>query len=211
MSDLFMFFLNEATGDTAETADPVDSAKDDSNKDIAANKEDVSKDTADVENDSTEESDSAENATDDGSDTTDSSSTEPDQETPAVAGDNDDPDQAQIEDAKNKDKKLVLYRSLRDLKVAFIILSEFYEDLLRADIPSDSLEAVKLVKQKIDFNVTKLEELLTSPDIATSRTVADLTLLYNVYFGDMKVVDANLKLFVKTSKLLKGATKRSNG
>lgn len=203
-----MFLMNEATDATADTAEPVDSAKDDSNKDIAANKEDVSKDSTDVESDSTEESDNTD-AAGTGDDTTDSPTDAPDQETPAVAGDND-PDQAQLDDAKNKDKKLLLYRSLKDLKLTFINLSEFYEDLLRADIPSEALEAVKLVKQKIDFNVGKLEELLTSPDIATSRTVADLTLLYNIYFGDMKTVDANLKLFVKTSKILNTASKRSN-
>lgn len=205
VDNLLLHFLGEAKDDAPETADPVDTPSDDSNKDLAANKTDVKSDSEDVKpDDASEKSDEAIKAPDDGTDAP--ADDEPSEsELPADSDQNavvaNDSDANDKEKLKERSKRLFLYQSLIEMKELYISLSEVYSAIDDFGVHPANTETLNSIKAKIDFNIGKLGELLTNEVFATSGSVASLQSIYNIYVSDLRSIDTNLKLFARATNM----------
>ena len=212
VDNLLLHFLGEAKGDAPETADPVDTPSDNSNKDLAANKTDVKSDSEDVKpDDASEKSDEATKASDDGTDAEAPIEDEtPEDDSPSsdqnavVANDSDANDREKL---KERSKRLFLYQSLIEIKELYISLADVYSAIDDFGVHPANAETLNSIKQKIDFNIAKLSELLTNEVFATSGSVASLQSIYNIYVSDLRAIDTNLKLFARASNIVTSTKK----
>lgn len=195
--DFLSHFLGEATNPKDEASEPTDSGKDDSNKDIDANKKDSAADGDDVASDTEDTGDDS---------SSDDSSTEPppDEDTSTVAddgGNDDSSDGVQpVEGARDREKKLAIYRSLRDIRSSFNSTADIYDTILSTDIPESNISTIKIVRKKIGENIALLDELLTDIGIAKTKTYADLEVIHNIYLNDLETIKKNLIAFYNLIK-----------
>lgn len=194
--DFLSHFLGEAVAPKDEASEPTDSGKDDSNKDIDANKKDSAADGGDVASDTEDTSDD--------SSSDDSSTESPDEDTSTVAddgGNDDSSDEVQpVEGARDREKKLAIYRSLRDIRSSFNSTADIYDTILSTDIPESNISTIKIVRKKIGENITLLDELLTDIGIAKTKTYADLEVIHNIYLNDLETIKKNLIAFYNLIK-----------
>jgi hypothetical protein len=191
--------MSEATAPKDEASEPTDSNKDDSNKDIDADKKDSTADSGDVASDT---EDSKEGSTDsEPADTSDDTSSE-DTSTVADDGGNDDSLEGiqPEEGAKDREKKLSIYRSLRDIRASFNGTADIYDTILSTDIPESNIPTIKIIRKKIGENITLMDELLSDTSIAKTKTYADLQVIHNIYLNDLQTINKNLKAFYNLIK-----------
>lgn len=200
MKSLLEYFIGEAASPKDEASEPTDSNNDDSNKDIDADSKDSTADSDDVASDTEDTS----NSSDDSSDSTDDTDTTSDEDTSTVADDggNDDSssDPVPEEDPKDKEKKLLLYKSLREIRANFNSTADIYDTILSTDIPESNIPTIKVIRKKIGDNIEMLDELLSSSELVKTKTYADLQVIHNIYLGDLNTIDKNLKAFYKLIK-----------
>ena len=192
--------LTEAKDDDATT--DVNSTSDASgNKDIEADTKDAKSDSTDVEDDTTDST-----STDTDSETTDDT-TDDAQPSPTDDTSDDSSTVASPSNAptpNNKEKKLYLYQSLREIKSSFEAVLGLLESLITSDLPDANLDTLKLLRTKVINNLDLLKDLLSNTNIAKSKTYEDLQIIHNIYVSDLKITDANLASF---SRLLKSRAK----
>jgi hypothetical protein len=216
--DSFLKFLLEADGDT-DTQDPKASDKDDSNKDITADKTDTSSDNSGSDDDSgTSDDDSS---TDDsqydvnypdeneGSENTDDAVAADDDSSQEFDPDTDTPSPETPEDEETQKKRVLLYDLFTQLQISYRNLLGIYTRLTDLDLPASNLYTIKLIKDKVQFNITSLDSLLIDVDFFTTKKYADLLAIYNTYMSDLRGINQNLQLFVKANNINADSKKKS--
>jgi hypothetical protein len=184
-------FLNEAKTDDAatDTSAVTDSS---GNKDLESDTKDATSDSTDLDADT---ADATSDSSDGDSDTTDDAQ-------PSSDDTSDDSSTASAPDIppNNKEKKLYLYESLREIKSDFEKVLDLLEVLITSDLPDANLDTLKSLRTKVITNIDLLKDLLSNTNIAKSKSYEDLQLIHNIYVADLKAVEANLNTF---SRLLK--------
>ena len=186
-------FFNEADETTddsvAETNLDNDSKASSENKDIDNTKNDTESEdaTADSDVDTPTESDSTEDSTTetDGTDDINNSTDSTDTTTSTVP--------PYEEDTKNKEKKLLLFTLLNEIRNSFKSVSDVLDLILSNTLHHSNVLTIKNVRQKILTNINLLNDLLSDVNISKNRTVDDLEKLYDLYLADYK----NVEIFVK--------------
>ena len=186
-------FFNEADETTddsvTETNLDNDSKASSENKDIDNTKNDTESEdvTADSDVDTPTESDSTEDSTTetDGTDDINNSTDSTDTTTSTVP--------PYEEDTKNKEKKLLLFTLLNEIRNSFKSVSDVLDLILSNTLHHSNVLTIKNVRQKILTNINLLNDLLSDVNISKNRTVDDLEKLYDLYLADYK----NVEIFVK--------------
>ncbi|BDH16436.1 MAG: hypothetical protein [Bacteriophage sp.] len=186
-------FFNEADETTddsvAETNLDNDSKASSENKDIDNTKNDTESEdvTADSDVDTPTESDSTEDSTTetDGTDNINNSTDSTDTTTSTVP--------PYEEDTKNKEKKLLLFTLLNEIRNSFKSVSDVLDLILSNTLHHSNVLTIKNVRQKILTNINLLNDLLSDVNISKNRTADDLEKLYDLYLADYK----NVEIFVK--------------
>ena len=184
--NLLESLLGEAKEEETDdaVADPVDSDTDDSNKDIESDNKDSASDNDDVDpasDDTDSEDDTSDDQSDSADDGNDTSTSEP------FADDS----------SQNKEKKLLLYKALKDIKNSFDVTMTALDELITSDLPETNSSTLTTIRKKVLTNIDLLEELLGNIDIAKAKSYEDMLVLYNIYKGDLQLVEVNLRYFVR--------------
>lgn len=176
------------------TAEPVDGGDKETNNDLEQDKTDVESDKDDTDSDNPDDSteDDADGDSPDGEDD-DQSSAQDGNDTSTSAPFENDPEA----EARNKEKKLSLYKQLKDIRSSFKNTSSMLETLLTSDLPDANLETVRILRNRVTSNLEALDDLLSNSKIASSKTYEDLVVLHNIYLSDLSILDTNLKAFLR--------------
>lgn len=181
--------LEETKEDAVDdsVADPVDSGENNGNKDIEADKDDIASDKEDVDTDSEDTSESDDEPNED--DQSDSADDGNDTSTSEPFKDED--------NSKNKEKKLSLYKALKEIKNSFSVIMTALDELITSDLPETNSSTLKTIRKKVLTNLELMDDLLSNVDIAKAKTYEDMLVLYNIYKGDLVLVEQNLRFYVK--------------
>ena len=201
MSDLLSDLLGSPESPLQEASDtdsgdsvaePTDGGGEESNNDLEQDKTDVKKDTDDTSSDDPDPTDDSEGTTDDAGEDDQSDAQDGNDSSTSAPFEND--PEAEERDGE---RKLALYKQLKDVRVSFKSTATILEKLLTSDLPDSNLETVRILRNRVSANVESLDDLLSNAKIASSKTYEDLLVLHNIYLSDLSVLDTNLKAFIR--------------
>lgn len=186
-----------------EADESIDSEKDTSVKDVSDKKDveekgnDDSKDVEDTDETSatdTDVNDSDESALDD-------MEASDDGETSDNGNDNDETTSPPHEDdSRFNGEKLLLFASLKEIKVSFEGTLSACELIVATTLPKENITTFKEIKKKITTNISLLNDFLNDIDNIQEKKIEELKQIYKIYISDLKVIDSVLKSYNLTSK-----------
>ena len=203
ISDMVAFLLEEKT-------DKIDDSVGNPKTDVASEKKDI-KTTSDVSTDSDEQANKEDDddidndgKADDGDEALDDLVDEGDDEDTNSSGNGNDDDETTSppheESNKFNGEKLVVYAALKEIKISFEGTLTAFTLIFSSVLPEENVSVYKSIKQKIQTNISLLDEFLNDIDDVKRKSLKELTNIYKIYYNDLKIIDSVLKSHNISSK-----------